>query len=78
MAASRDGTCKGPVVDKTLVRVNPERRKLRVWREGECGLGAGAGGGSPLWLQWGLHLYSKTSEAMKASKKDVTRADLGV
>ena len=30
MEASRDGTCKGPVVDKTLVRVNPERRKLHV------------------------------------------------
>ena len=29
MAASRDGTCKGPVVDETL-RVNPERRKLHV------------------------------------------------
>lgn len=29
----------------------------------------GAGRGWSLWLQWGLGLYSQTSEALKALKK---------
>lgn len=47
-----------------------------VWREGCCGL-QGADRGSSLWLLWGLGLHSKTSEAMKSLKKDVTGSDLG-
>lgn len=69
--------CKGPVVGISLVRLNPEGSKFQVsGGRGYCGL-QGADRGLSLWLLWGLGLHSKTSEAMKSLKKDVTGSDLG-